>query len=170
MSRNDALNEIALAYQDNLKTVTQERDSAVSQLGAAYVTNEQLKLENKALLAEIDELRGNIDDLIAHQEESSIGFEADPDMTAKDAECDRIMYQREQADSTRQRIKASLRARREQVTEPIPDLPPRIFPVSDDKRESQPATTHQEPKVTIDDVSLDLSYQSNIPVSLSTFH
>lgn len=163
------MNKIAQAYLDNLKTVTQERDSAVSQLGVAYFTNEQLKLQNKSFQAEIEELRRNVDDLIAHQEESTIGFEADPNMTAKDAECDRIMDQREQADSTRQRIKASLRARRDQVTETIPDLPSRVLQVSDDNHKSQPASSiREERKVTIDDVSLDLSYQSNVPVSLST--
>lgn len=168
MARNNTLNEIALVYQENLKTVTQERESAVAQLGTAYYTNEQLKMQNKDLEAEVLELRGNVAELIAYQEESSIGFEADPDMTAKDAECDRIMAQREQADNTRQRIKASLRARREQVTEPIPDLPPCIFPISHNHQDSQPASTaNEEPKVTIDDVSLDLSYQSNVPVSLS---
>ena len=165
MSENVELNRIVLAYQEDLKTVTQQHKDAVMQLEATARSNEQLEQENKDFQAEIYMLRGHIDKLMAHQERSTISFEADPDMTAKDAECDRIMYEREQAANTRQRIKASLRARREQVSEPIPDIPPLIFPISDDNREnreSQPTSyTPQEPKITIDDVSMDLSYASN---------
>lgn len=168
-SRINALNEVAVAYQDNLKTITQERDTAVSQLGVAYFTNEQLKLQNEALQAQNDELRRNVEDLIAHQEESTMGFETDPNMTEKELQCDRIMYEREQAQNTRQKIKANLRASREQVTETVPNLPPRALQVSEDTNESQlTSSTHGEPRVTIDDVSLDLSYLSFARVSLPT--
>ena len=164
MSQNVELNRNTLAYQEELKTATQQLADAIMQVQATSLANEQLELRNKDLEAEVSELRGHIHELMAHQEESIIKFEADPDMTAKDAECDRIMYQREQAANTRQRIKARLRARREQVTEPIPDLPPYISPISNDNRESQPtSSTREEPKITIDDVSLDLSFQSSLP-------
>lgn len=165
MAQNVELNRNLLAYQEDLKTVTQQHADANMQLEATSCSNEQLEQQNQDLHAQVYELRRNVEQLMAYQEKSTIGFEADPDMTAKDRECDRIMYQREQAANTRQRIKASLRARREQVSEPIPNLPPLIFPTSNNNQESQESQltsyTHQEPKVTIDDVSLDLSYQSN---------
>ena len=164
-SRVNALNEITATYRDNLQTIAQERDNAVSQLGVAYFTNEQLKRNNEALEVERDELRQHVEQLMAHQEESSIGFEVDPNMTAKEAECDRIMYQREQAADLRQAIKANLRARREQITEPVPDLPPCLFQFSDDNDARPPTSFPEESKVTIDDVSLDVSHLSFIPVS-----
>lgn len=165
MSENVELNRIILAYQEDLKTVTQQHADAVMQLEATARSKEQLEQQNQVLQNEIYRLRGHIDELMAYQERSTISFEANPNMTAKDAECDRIMYEREQAANTRQRIKASLQARREQVSEPIPNIRPLIFPISDDsreKRENQPTScSRQEPKVTIDDVSMDLSYASN---------
>ena len=48
-----------------LRNITQERDSAVSQLGVAFVTIEQLKIENESLRAENGEFKsrlGSIDE------------------------------------------------------------------------------------------------------------
>jgi hypothetical protein len=161
------LKDIALAYQNNIDRITQERDTAVSQLGVAYFTNEQLKQQNDALRAENAELRHNVEELIANQEESTMGFEVNPNMTAREVKFDRIMYEKEQAENTRQKIKASLRARRQQATEPVPDLPSPVVEVSDN-RKSQPASpTNGERRVTINDVSLDVSYLSFVPVSLT---
>lgn len=44
-----------------LKQITQERDSAVSQLGIAFVTIEQLKVENENLKDENNELRSRLE-------------------------------------------------------------------------------------------------------------
>lgn len=46
-----------------LKNITQERDSAVSQLGVAYFTIEQLKLENEGLKGENTELKTRLSQL-----------------------------------------------------------------------------------------------------------
>ena len=43
-----------------LKTITQERDSAISQLGVAYFTIEQLKVEVEGLRGENDELKSRL--------------------------------------------------------------------------------------------------------------
>ena len=40
-----------------IKNLTKERDSAISQLGIAFVTTEQLKIENEQLIDEIEQLR-----------------------------------------------------------------------------------------------------------------
>lgn len=150
-------------YEEESRNAQQKHHQVAMHLQATNIENEELELRNKDLKAEVSELRAYVAELMAHQEESIIKFEADPDMTAKDAECDRIMYQREQAANTRQKIKARLRARREQVTEPIPDLPPYISPISNDNQKSQPtSSTHEEPKITIDDVSLPLSLRSDL--------
>ena len=46
-----------------LKTITQERDSAVSQLGIAYFTIEQLKAENETLKDENNDLKTRLSQL-----------------------------------------------------------------------------------------------------------
>ena len=46
-----------------LKNITQERDSAVSQLGVAYFTIEQLKVENESLKNENDKLKTRLGEL-----------------------------------------------------------------------------------------------------------
>ena len=46
-----------------LRNITQERDSAVSQLGVAYITIEQLKLENEGLKGENTELKALLSQL-----------------------------------------------------------------------------------------------------------
>lgn len=166
--RFKTLNEIAATYKENLQIITQERDDAISELGSAHISNKQLRLQNEALQAENAHLNHHVDDLIAHQEESNSsigGFEVDPDMDAKDAECDRIMLAREQAMDTRQRIKKDLRARRGEVVEAVPELLPGEFRVPDDSHPNKPASSHEDSKVTIDDVSLPLSLA---PVSFSS--
>ena len=51
-----------------LKTITQERDSAVSQLGIAYFTIEQLKAENETLKDENNELKTRLNQLTTGDE------------------------------------------------------------------------------------------------------
>lgn len=164
------MNDIVKTYKENMETLIKERDSAVSQLGVAYFTNEQLKRQNESLQEDNAELRRNVEELIANQEESTIEFEVNPNMTAKEVQFDRIMDEREHAANTRQRIKAKLRAHYERVTEAIPDLPFLAPQAADHSQKSRPASPiHGERKVTIDDVSLDVSYMSFVPVSAIPF-
>ncbi len=51
-----------------LKNITQERDSAVSQLGVAYFTIEQLKVENEGLKEENDKLKTRLGQLTSDYE------------------------------------------------------------------------------------------------------
>lgn len=186
-SRYNSLQHDASVYESNLETVTKARDAAVKQLAAAYLTNEESKAQTDALAEEVAQLkrqnhvlneenlqlRNNVEELIANQEDSTVDFTANPDMTAKDLECDRIMEQRERAARSRQTIKKVLKPREEYDSVPVqnfPELIPEISePVRDipqpagDAPESQPtpngaASSGQPCKVTIDDVSLDLSY------------
>ena len=56
----DATTRKAATAETILKNITQERDSAVSQLGVAYFTLEQLKGDNEALREENDDLKTRI--------------------------------------------------------------------------------------------------------------
>lgn len=54
----DAANRKSATAETILQKISQERDAAVSQLGVAYVTIEQLKVENEALKEENNLLKG----------------------------------------------------------------------------------------------------------------
>ena len=56
-SQLDNSNRETSTAETILKNITQERDSAISQLGVAYFTIEQLKVENEDLKSENDELK-----------------------------------------------------------------------------------------------------------------
>ena len=56
----DAANRKASTTETILKSITQERDSAVSQLSVAFVTVEQLKLDNASVMQENRELKARI--------------------------------------------------------------------------------------------------------------
>lgn len=67
----DNSNRKASTAQIILKNITQERDSAVSQLGVAYFAIEQLKVENEGLKGENNELKTRLGLLRnAHQNET----------------------------------------------------------------------------------------------------
>ena len=51
-----------------IRNITQERDSAVSQLGVAYFTIQQLKVENESLKAENDDLKIRVTQLNSSRE------------------------------------------------------------------------------------------------------
>ena len=53
----DAAARKATVATNSIRTLTQERDSAVTQLGVAYMTTEQLKVDNEALRAENEALK-----------------------------------------------------------------------------------------------------------------
>ena len=53
----EAAGRKATVAANSIRTLTQERDSAVTQLGVAYVTTEQLKVDNEALRAENEALK-----------------------------------------------------------------------------------------------------------------
>ena len=57
-SQLDASNRKAITHETILRAITQERDSAASQLSVAFVTIEQLKTENQNLREENEVLRG----------------------------------------------------------------------------------------------------------------
>ena len=54
-----------------LRNITQERDSAISQLGVAYFTIEQLKVEVEGLRGENDELKTRLAQLSSHHKNES---------------------------------------------------------------------------------------------------
>ena len=62
-SQLDNSNRKTSTAETILKTITQERDSAVSQLGVAYFTIEQLKVENEGLKGENNELKAHLGQL-----------------------------------------------------------------------------------------------------------
>lgn len=59
-SQLDNSNRKASTAETILKNITQERDSAISQLGVAYFTIEQLKAENEGLKGENNELKSRL--------------------------------------------------------------------------------------------------------------
>ena len=64
----DATTRKATTAETILKTITQERDSAVSQLGVAYFTIEQLKDDNEVLREENNDLKAQIGQLSVNHE------------------------------------------------------------------------------------------------------
>lgn len=64
----DATTRKAATAETILKNITQERDSAVSQLGVAYFTIEQLKGDNEVLREENNNLKARIGQLSANHE------------------------------------------------------------------------------------------------------
>ena len=64
----DATTRKATTAETILKTITQERDSAVSQLGVAYFTIEQLKGDNEVLREENNDLKARVSQLTVNHE------------------------------------------------------------------------------------------------------
>ncbi len=67
-SQLDVSNRKASTFETVVNNMTKERDSAVSQLGVAYFTIEQLKSENNILATENRELKGQNHHLTASHE------------------------------------------------------------------------------------------------------
>lgn len=67
----NTMNQAASESQINLDRITQERDSAVSQLGVAYFTLEQLKADNQNLRERNSMLKRSVDELIANQDDTT---------------------------------------------------------------------------------------------------
>ena len=66
--RADAADRKVSVAEITIKNITQDRDSAVSQLGVAYYTTEELKRENAALKEENGELKSQITRLTANND------------------------------------------------------------------------------------------------------
>ena len=67
--RAEAADRKASVAEITIKNITQDRDSAVSQLGVAYYTTEELKRENAALREENDDLKSQLSRLIANNDD-----------------------------------------------------------------------------------------------------
>ena len=67
----DSSNRKIATTETILKNITEERDAAVSQLGVAWFTTEQLKGENQTLRAENDDLKAQIAQLNANHEKET---------------------------------------------------------------------------------------------------
>lgn len=173
--RDQAILERDKAISERDRAVS-EREKAVSQARKARATHDELKIQAEGAtkanhrmherMAEENARERDQYDVIKEQLKS---VEADPKITAQ---LDQIMRsEKEEIDMSHARIDADRRALQKEVYPPIPALSPFAFSIRDDNSERQPdASAHQEPKVTIHDVSIPLSYQSNIAVSLSTLN
>ena len=69
-----------------LESITQERDSAVSQLSVAYVTTEHLKIENEAVKAENCQLKDRINELTTHRDNETQQWKAKETILQKQLE------------------------------------------------------------------------------------
>ena len=67
-TRLDAANRKVSVSEITIKNLTQDRDSAVSQLGVAFYTSEGLKAENEALRSENETLKGRLAQIEAERE------------------------------------------------------------------------------------------------------
>ncbi|KAL6716485.1 hypothetical protein ACLMJK_006052 [Lecanora helva] len=99
-----------------LKQITQERDSAVSQLGVAYVTIEQLKADNESLIERNEELSARVDELTralkgnvpsqktqeAHQRQQLASDLDTAQLTKKKAKAEKRKVQHSTANNTRE--------------------------------------------------------------------
>ena len=70
--RADAADRKVSVAEFTIKNITQDRDSAVSQLGVAYYTTEDLKRENAALREENNELKSHITRLTANNDKKQL--------------------------------------------------------------------------------------------------
>ncbi|KAK2761302.1 hypothetical protein FQN54_001824 [Arachnomyces sp. PD_36] len=86
-----------VSHENNLRKLTRERDAAVSQLGIAYLSSQELKAENHALVEENEKLKRQLAKLLGGNSRKSAQHEED---TARSQETDRQMTTRDVGDAT----------------------------------------------------------------------
>ena len=113
------LNQAASESEINLDKITKDRDSAVSQLGVAYFTMEQLKAENQTLQERNAMLKNSVDQLIANQDDTTM------DMTAREEALDREFERRARVDAKEKELEKQKKLEK-QLNATLPDPKPEI--------------------------------------------
>jgi hypothetical protein len=101
-------------HESALKSLAQERDSAVTQLGVAYLNTQETKRENEALKKENAELRAQVNKLTALTREL-IGNETNTHLSLPNGqlETEHITTSTDQNEGNTQKTSGSTRARRQ---------------------------------------------------------
>lgn len=128
------LNLAASESEVNLHKITQDRDSAVSQLGVAYFTIDQFKAEIQTLQERNSMLNRSVNELIANQDDTTMN------MTAREEALDREYERREHVEAKEKELE-QLKLKKPLVTS-LPDLktelrPKKTAPESETLRKGQ---------------------------------
>lgn len=113
-NRLDIADRKVQVHESALKSLAQERDSAVTQLGVAYLNTQETKRENEALKKENAELRAQVNKLTALTREL-IGNETNThqSLTRDQLETEHITMSTDPDESNTQKTSGSTRARRQ---------------------------------------------------------
>lgn len=109
--QNNLLNQAASESETNLDKITKDRDSAVSQLGVAYFTVEQLKGENQTLRERNSMLKRSVDQLIANQDDTTLN------MTAREEALDKEFERRARVQTGEKELEKQQRLEKKQKLE-----------------------------------------------------
>lgn len=148
------LNRAASECEINLGNIAKDRDSAVSQLGAAFFTIEQLKAENQTLRERNSMLNRSVDELIANQDNTTMN------MTAREEALDRVIERRGRLEAKEEAEKQQ--KLEEQLRKPQLDLNAEL-PRKETTLDSRASQSSIEDDA---DSTRDLTYLSVISVSI----
>lgn len=162
-----SLNQAASESEINLDQIAKDRDSAVSQLGAAYFTVEQLKAENQTLQERNSMLKHSVDQLIANQDDTTI------DMTAREEALDKEFERRRRVEAKERELEKQERHEKQfATTQPDSkiELPRKeIAPESQTSHKRQATRSgsiSSQSSISDNDSTNDLTYLSVASVSI----
>lgn len=126
-NRLDIADRKVQVHESALKSLAQERDSAVTQLGVAYLNTQETKRENEALKKENAELRAQVNKLTALTREL-IGNETNTHQSLpKDQlETEQITMSTDQNENNAQKTSGSTRARRQSKEQAVRTINSRL--------------------------------------------